>query len=263
MDTGISPAALNPQGSAPLCKGTASCRWTFQCGNVHSTISCNPSTLRSRPARPRCFYDDYIIEELPCEANEGFELLSFEVSVYRHNTVIDLGTLTDDYIPVSEIFTTALEKESMGNTAYAAEKATIVDTVYYSGLKAGTEYTLKGVLMDKATGEPLMVGENQVTAEKTFRATGDSGSATMEFTFDASALKSNAVVVFENLYLEDKEIAAHADIEDADQTITFLNPEIGTTATGPNGEKVLDATAETVIVDTVAYTGLQPGQEYT
>ena len=65
--------------------------------------------------------------------------------------------------------------------------------------------------MDKATGEPLMVGENQVTAEKTFRATGESGSATMEFTFDASALKGKAVVVFENLYLEDKEVAAHAD----------------------------------------------------
>lgn len=208
-------------------------------------------------------YDDYIIEELPCEANEGFELLSFEVSVYRHNTVIDLGTLTDDHIPVPEIFTTALEKESMGNTAYAAEKVTIVDTVYYSGLKAGTEYTLKGVLMDKTTGEPLMVGENQVTAEKAFRATAESGSTTMEFTFDASALKGKTVVVFENLYLEDKEIAAHADIEDADQTITFLNPEIGTTAAGKNGEKTLDATAETVIVDTVAYTGLQPGQEYT
>ena len=208
-------------------------------------------------------YDDYIIEELPCEANEGFELLSFEVSVYRHNTVIDLGTLTDDYIPVPEIFTTALEKESMGNTAYAAESITIVDTVYYSGLKAGTEYTLKGVLMDKATGEPLMVGENQVTAEKTFRATGESGSTTMEFTFDASALKGKAVVVFENLYHMDKEIAAHADIEDVDQTITFLNPEIGTTAAGANGEKTLDATAETVIVDTVAYTGLQPGHEYT
>ena len=208
-------------------------------------------------------YDDYIIEELPCEANEGFELLSFEVSVYRHNTVIDLGTLTDDYIPIPEIFTTALEKESMGNTAYAAEKVTIVDTVYYSGLKAGTEYTLKGVLMGKATGEPLMVNESQVTAEKTFRATGESGSTTMEFTFDASALKGKAVVVFENLYLEDKEIASHADIEDTDQTITFLNPEIGTTAAGENGEKTLDATAETVIVDTVAYTGLQPGQEYT
>lgn len=207
-------------------------------------------------------YDDYLIEELPCEANEGFELLAFEVSVYRHNTVIDLGTLTDDYIPVPEIFTTALEKESMGNTAYAAESITIVDTVYYSGLKAGTEYTLKGVLMDKATGEPLVVNESQVIAEKTFRATAESGSTTMEFTFDASALKGKAVVVFETLYLTDKEIAFHADIEDVDQTITFLNPEIGTTATGANGEKTLDATAETVIVDTVAYTGLQPGQEY-
>ena len=220
-----------------------------------------PDTLDD--SKGALLYDDYLIEELPCEANEGFELLSFEVSVYRHNTVIDLGTLTDDYIPVPEIFTTALEKESMGNTAYAAEKVTILDTVYYSGLKPGTEYVLKGVLMDKAAAEPLMVGESQVTAEKTFRATAESGSTAMEFTFDASALKGKAVVVFETLYFEDKEIAAHTDIEDADQTISFLNPEIGTTATGRNGEKMLDAMAETVIVDTVAYTGLQPGREYT
>jgi hypothetical protein len=52
-------------------------------------------------------YDTYLIEELPCEANKGYELLSFEVSVYRHNTVIDLGTLTNDHIVVPEIFTTA------------------------------------------------------------------------------------------------------------------------------------------------------------
>ena len=208
-------------------------------------------------------YDDYLLEELPREANEGYELVSFEVSVYRHNTLLHLGTLTDDVIPVPEISTTALEKESMGNNAYAAERVTIVDTIYYSGLKPGAEYTLKGVLMDKATGEPLMVNENQVTAEKTFRATGESGSATMEFTFDASALKGKAVVVFENLYLEDKEIAVHADISDEGQTIHFSAPEIGTTATGEQGEKVLDATAETVIVDTVSYIGLIPGQQYT
>ena len=208
-------------------------------------------------------YDDYLLEELPCEANEGYELVSLEVSVYRHNTLLHLGTLTDDVIPVPEISTTALEKESMGNHAYAAERVTIVDTVYYSGLQAGKEYTLKGVLMDKSSGEPIVAGSGQVTVEKTFRAIGESGSATMEFTFDATALQGASVVVFERLYQDEKEIAAHADISDEGQTIHFSAPEIGTTATGEQGEKVLDATDETVIVDTVSYTGLIPGQQYT
>ena len=48
-------------------------------------------------------YDDYLIEEQRCEANKDMELLSFEVSIYRHNTTIDLGTLTDDYGKQPEI----------------------------------------------------------------------------------------------------------------------------------------------------------------
>ncbi len=53
-------------------------------------------------------------------------------------------------------------------TAQPAEQITITDTVDYSGLAAGQEYTLKGVLMDKATGEPLLVNDQQVTSEATF-----------------------------------------------------------------------------------------------
>jgi hypothetical protein len=92
-------------------------------------------------------YDDYVIEELPCDANEGLELLAIEVSIYRHMTVIDLGTLTDDYIQVPEIFTTALDQESTTNEAHVSEETIITDTVYYSGLKVGKDYTVKGILL--------------------------------------------------------------------------------------------------------------------
>ena len=46
-----------------------------------------------------------------------------------------------------------------------AEQITITDTVEYSGLTVGQEYTLKGVLMDKETGEPLQLNDQQVTSE--------------------------------------------------------------------------------------------------
>ncbi len=43
-------------------------------------------------------YDTYIIEEMRCESNKGFELIPpFEIVVSRNNLVIDLGTLTDEY----------------------------------------------------------------------------------------------------------------------------------------------------------------------
>ena len=43
-------------------------------------------------------YDTYIIEEMSCDSNKGFELIPpFEIVVSRNNLVIDLGTLTDEY----------------------------------------------------------------------------------------------------------------------------------------------------------------------
>lgn len=45
-------------------------------------------------------YDTYEIEELPCGANEGKELLApIEVRVYRDAVTVDLGTLTNDDLP--------------------------------------------------------------------------------------------------------------------------------------------------------------------
>lgn len=49
------------------------------------------------------------------------------------------------------------------------EQVTIVDHVDYKNLYTdGREYTVKGKLMDKETGEPLLVDGQEVTAEKTF-----------------------------------------------------------------------------------------------
>ncbi|HBO61620.1 MAG TPA: hypothetical protein DD645_02875, partial [Olsenella sp.] len=45
-------------------------------------------------------YDTYEIEELPCAANEGKQLLGpIEVRVYRDAVTVDLGTLTNDDLP--------------------------------------------------------------------------------------------------------------------------------------------------------------------
>lgn len=208
-------------------------------------------------------YDTYLLEELPCENNKGYELLSFEVSVYRHNVVINLGTLTNDHIPVPEIFTTAMEREMMANSTYVSETTTILDTVYYSGLKPGNSYTLNGVLMDKATGEPLLINGETVTASKEFRAAADSGSVLVEYTFDSTGIAGKSVVVFESLEFEGTEIAAHADIDDEGQTISFITPAIGTSAAGSDGKKVLDIDTKVTLVDTVSFENLIAGKTYT
>ena len=205
-------------------------------------------------------YDTYTLEELPCSANEGYELVRVpNITISRNDTVIELGTIDDQFEGVPEIGTTATVDGE--HTAEPAGEVTLVDTVTYKNLKVGQTYKLSGVLMDKETGEPLLVGEQQVTAELEFTPTSAQGTVELTYTFDASALAGKAVVVFEDLYLDENIVASHADITDEGQTITFGKPSIGTTAT-IDGEKTAEPAEQITITDTVEYSGLTVGQEY-
>ncbi len=206
-------------------------------------------------------YDTYTLEELPCEGNQGYELVKVpNITISRNNTTIYLGTIDDQFEGIPEIGTTATVDGE--HTAEPAGEVTLIDTISYKNLKVGETYKISGVLMDKETGEPLLVGEQQVTAELEFTPTSSEGSVELTYTFDGSALAGKSVVVFEDLYQGENVVASHADINDEGQTVTFGQPEIGTTAT-IDGEKTAQPTEQITITDTVEYSGLTAGQEYT
>ena len=205
-------------------------------------------------------YDTYTIEELRCSGNQGYDLVRVEhVTISRNNTTIYLGTLDDQFEGIPEIGTTATVDGE--HTAEPAGEVTITDTVSYKNLKVGQAYKLSGVLMDKSTCEPLLVDGQQVTAELEFTPDSADGTVELTYTFDASALAGKAVVVFEDLYRGDSLVASHANLEDEGQTISFGQPEIGTTAT-IDGEKTAQPAEQITITDTVEYSGLTVGQEY-
>ena len=206
-------------------------------------------------------YDTYTLEELPCQGNQGYELVKVpNITISRNNTTIYLGTIDDQFEGVPEIGTTATVNGE--HTAEPTGEVTIVDTVTYKNLKVGQTYKLSGVLMNKATGKPLLVGEQQVTAELEFTPDSPDGTVELTYTFDASALAGTSVVVFEDLYQGENVVTSHADINDDGQTVTFGQPSIGTTAT-IDGEKTTQPAEQITITDTVEYSGLTVGQEYT
>ena len=144
----------------------------------------------------------------------------------------------------------------------ATEVFTLTDTVSYKHLIPGKEYVLKGVLMDKTTGKPLIIDGEEIRSETAFTPENSSGEVTVKFTFDSKFIKQNTdIVVFENLYREGKELAVHADIEDEGQTVTMEVPEIGTKAT-VEGKKEITADGEITIDDVVSYKNLTPGKKY-
>ena len=206
-------------------------------------------------------FDQYTLEELPCEGNQGYELVKIpNITISRNNTTIYLGTIDDQFEGIPEIGTTATVDGE--HTAEPAGEVTLIDTISYKNLKVGETYKISGVLMDKETGEPLLVNEQPVTAELEFTPISSEGSVELTYTFDGSALAGKSVVVFEDLYQGENVVASHADINDEGQTVTFGQPKIRTTAT-IDGEKTAQPAEQITITDTVEYSSLTVGQEYT
>ena len=170
-------------------------------------------------------YDTYEIEELRCDSNKGLKLIPpFEIIVSRNNTVIDLGTLTDEYEKEISIHTTATSKDGE-KVIEAGKDVTIVDTVTLDGLEVGTKYQLKGWQMVKEENAELLIDGKRVENDYTFTADKEKMEVQVSFTFNAAELAGKHLVTFEELYDitnpgEPTKVTEHKDIEDKGQTVT-------------------------------------------
>lgn len=162
-------------------------------------------------------YGEYIIRELKPATGYLPNGESYPVIILENNEVVEI-TVLNEKIP--ELKTTATIDGKKEFTANG--DVTIDDVVSYKHLVSGKEYTVKGILMDKATGKPFLVDDKEITSEVTFTAEKANSEVTVSFTFDGSVItKETEIVAFETLYHEGTEIAVHADIEDENQTVTI------------------------------------------
>ena len=207
-------------------------------------------------------YGDYTLEELSCDNNKGKILYKGEFSIRRDKVTVDIGTIENHSEPTPVITTQASDAKTQYQIIKPSADTDIVDKVTITDTMAGREYTITGTLMDKDTGEAVMVNGNQVTASQTFTSDGTKKVLDMHFNFDSSALGGKTVVVCEKLTYGNYVAATEEDMENKDQTIYF--PEIHTTATdSETADHLTLADSRAVITDTVTYTNLLKGETYT
>ena len=132
-------------------------------------------------------------------------------------TIISLGTEAKDGIDD--------DKQIL-----ADKTAVVKDTISYC-VKPGQRYTIRGTLIDKATGEPLLVDGNKIEGAVEIEPTEACGTAEMLFHFDATGMEGKEVVVFERLYIfkaetndEGDPIIVHEDPNDEAQTVFIYLP---------------------------------------
>ena len=175
-------------------------------------------------------YGNWLIKELQpaygyLENNE-----IYPVRISENGQTVGI-TVVNDRIPEIETKATVNGEK----TATAEGDITIEDTVSYKHLIPGKAYTVKGILMDKSTGKALLIDGKELTSEVTFTPEESCGEITVRFTFDGNKItKQTDLVVFETLYRDGAELAAHADIEDDGQTVTLIPPKPDIPQTGDN-----------------------------
>ena len=182
-----------------------------------------------------------------------------DINVYSHADIND----ENQTITYSDLKTTAIDANTTDNVAVAGT-TTIKDKVQCSNLIVGKTYEIKGILMDKKTGEYLgkdLGLTTPISATKKFTAEAKDQVVEMVFTVDGSKLQGKTCVVFENLYLDDKLISTHEMIDDVDQTVYF--PSVHTTAITDTGLKEQLADKGQLIYDKVELNNLVVGKEYT
>lgn len=225
------------------------------------------------PEEGRTTVDGTVDIEFTIDASllAGRQLVVFEdvtdngISVFTHADIND----TPQTIFVPDGHTTAIDSDTGTQMTNADEEATIVDTVSYENLLPETEYTVNGILMNQETGDALLVDGKEVTGSTTFTtpaaAEGEqavSGTVDVVFAFDASALKGQTLVVFEDMLVNGVSIFTHADITDTPQTI-YVPGGHTTAIDSETGNHTSYADKEVKINDRVDFTNLMPGKTYT
>lgn len=201
---------------------------------------------------------------------KGKTLVAFETMTYKNVEIFVHKDLKDEEqtVHIPDGHTNVVDKDTKDRISKADKEVTLIDTVTYSNVLAGKEYEVTGTLMNKETGEPILVDGKEVKSTVKFTAPipedGSkyvSGTVDVTFKFDGSALAGKAVVAFEDVTYKGITVFTHADINDNDQTDYF--PDGHTTITDDNTkDQITYAQGEISITDTVHYEGLLAEREY-
>ena len=187
----------------------------------------------------------------------GKTLVAFEDILYRNVVVArhDDWNAVDQMIYFPVIDTDANCETTGNNEGVVNAEIVIEDVVSFKGLIPNEEYTLTGKLIDKESGDVI------ADVVKTFKTGTSEGFVSVMFNVDSTVLAGKTVVAVEYLTRSGNALAEHADMDDADQTITFpaIEAEL---AIADSDDRMSGVGEKTVLIDTVKYSNLVVGEEY-
>lgn len=209
------------------------------------------------------------------------------VVYYRALKEDSLASITQVELPVDEtpkveMDTVAIDTDTNSHNGFTSAKSCITDTITYSNLTGGKDYTIKGMLIKKSDGSKIpLLNEDGTTLKdsKGKQATekvvnmvakpNGLGHHTIKYYFNSNGLENDSVVAYAFIY--DKAtgelLGSHEDINDADQTVSFRGRELSmiTVATDIATDSAISYIPDDLwgnISDKVSYVGLDKNRFY-
>lgn len=194
---------------------------------------------------------------------KGKSIVFFEELEWKGTTIASHNDLNDAAQTITymepSLKTEARDSDTQGHYAYTSNMTKIIDTVTYNNVIPGVSHQLVISAIDKDSGTVIV--EKQPIE---YTPTTSSGSVDVDISFDSKEMTGKSIVIYEELRCGGVVVAEHKDINDASQTVTFMNPSVGTVATDKtSGTHTSDSSSSTTIVDKVTLSGLIVGETYT
>ena len=180
--------------------------------------------------------DGSVVVKIPLDSSvlKDMQLVVFEdmknefgISIGSHFDLSD----EEQTVKIPHGRTTATSEDGKKSVA-TSQKVIIYDTLKYSNMEVGVEFTAKGTIYVKETGEPLKdASGNPITSTVKFTPTSPDGEVKIPFEIDTASLGlgGKTLVVFEDVLYKETTIFVEHEIDNADQSITVTPPTPRTT----------------------------------
>ena len=231
--------------TASYCIGTPGIGYTIT-GVLMDKTTGNPIMSNGEPVtqsvyftpEQKCGTVEMVFPAIDTTSIIGHPIVVFEtlflddrmIPTPRYEKIISHEDLNDEEQTVYVIdLRTTIQPNENGTKLFPRDSDIAVkDTVHYC-LQPGKEYTVKGIVMDKETGNGILVNSAPVESSVTFTPTEPCGETEMIFNFNTTNLGGARLVVFESLYYNNELIIEHKDINNEDESfeIDINAPETG------------------------------------
>lgn len=235
----------------------------------------NGGSTAPNDARGALPYDAYLVEELPCPANEGCELDVIDnVSINEPTSPQISLTHPQATVTTYPSLETSPTDASGGILPYAPGQSELPATVRYDGLVPGQEYvvTIRPQILvtsDDGTVSATPVCDqngNPLTITHSFTPDTPSGSFTVMIPTSGADLSQATVVFFDELATSadpSTPLISHTNAAVLPGVVVSTKPLISTKASeSSTGAKTLWCASEISLTDMVGYYNLTPGTTY-